>query len=89
MPGRVQNGETFRIRLEVGFADVYGFAFGAFLFVEIQNLGHPPGLAVGGLRVLLVLLDGALVNLASEQHDAAAHGGLAAVHMPDEHDVGW
>lgn len=84
MAGCVQDGVPLVGGLEVRAAHVHRLALGALLLVQVEHVRHPPRLLLVVLGVLFLLLDGALVHLARDQHDTPAHGRFATVHMPNE-----
>ena len=87
MAGRVQYDEVLLVGLEEGAAHLDRLALLALLDVRVESPRQVPRLAVLLLRLALVLLQRALVHHAREEHDLAADGRLAGVHVAAEDHV--
>ena len=87
MARRVEHGEPLVLGREVRAPDLDGLALRALLLVRVHDEREEPGLAVALFRLLLVLLDRALVDGAHEVQDVAAERRLAGVDVADKHHV--
>mmetsp|Transcript_17178 Transcript_17178/g.51446 ORF Transcript_17178/g.51446 Transcript_17178/m.51446 type:complete len:207 (-) Transcript_17178:607-1227(-) len=87
MTRSVQDGVSAVRGLEVGAADLDGLALRLLLLAGVHDVGEEPAFSVLVLGLLLVLLDGALIDAATQVQDLAARRRLPGVDVADEDHV--
>merc|ERR1719272_608452 len=87
MPRSIKNRKTLVRRLESRATDLDGLTLGLLLLAGVHNVCKEPTLTILVLGLLLVLLDGSIVNAAAKKQNLPASCRLASIDVADENYV--
>jgi len=83
----IQNCESFRIGLEMGFSNFYGFSFGSFFIVDIHNVGKIPRISVFFFSFNFVFLKFLNIDFSRQVKNLTANGTFTGINVTNKHDI--